>query len=172
MSSGDDRHTPHAARVVFSHCGTQSDRTCLTKLHLIIRTNVIFATSIKYCNSSNLNMAEKHVEVEGINYYTLFELPDSQDKTAPCVLLIHALMSNLHMYVKPTGIVVVQYLEHSLTLQPHNLGTMLQSRHSMQLVIVHSDMTMLATITPQHHKTPPRNDACLSAANSHITWMT
>ena len=43
-------------------------------------------------------MAEDNVDVEGINYYTLYELPDSQDKNAPCVLLVHALMSNLHMY--------------------------------------------------------------------------
>ena len=35
---------------------------------------------------------------KGINYYTLYELPDSQDKDAPCILLVHALMSNLHMY--------------------------------------------------------------------------
>ena len=43
-------------------------------------------------------MAEKNVDVEGINYYTLYELPDSQDESAPCVLLVHALMSNLNMY--------------------------------------------------------------------------
>lgn len=43
-------------------------------------------------------MAENNVDVEGINYYTLFELPDSQDESAPCVLLVHALMSNLNMY--------------------------------------------------------------------------
>ena len=43
-------------------------------------------------------MAEQNVDVEGINYYTLYELPDSQDKDAPCILLVHALMSNLHMY--------------------------------------------------------------------------
>ncbi|KAK5175892.1 uncharacterized protein LTR77_001032 [Saxophila tyrrhenica] len=41
---------------------------------------------------------EAHVEVEGINYYTEFSLPDSQDKNAPCILLVHALMSNLHMW--------------------------------------------------------------------------
>lgn len=43
-------------------------------------------------------MAESNVEVEGINYHTIFEPPDSQDKDAPCVLLVHALMSNLNMY--------------------------------------------------------------------------
>ena len=43
-------------------------------------------------------MAENNIEVEGINYFTLFEPPDSQDANAPCVLLVHALMSNLHMY--------------------------------------------------------------------------
>lgn len=43
-------------------------------------------------------MAESNVDVEGINYFTLFELPDLQDKNAPCVLLVHALMSNLNMY--------------------------------------------------------------------------
>lgn len=43
-------------------------------------------------------MAEQNVDVEGINYYTLYELPDSQNKDAPCILLVHALMSNLHMY--------------------------------------------------------------------------
>ena len=43
-------------------------------------------------------MAEANTEIEGINYYSLLELPDSQDKNAPCVLLVHALMSNLHMY--------------------------------------------------------------------------
>ena len=43
-------------------------------------------------------MTEGHVEIEGINYYTLYELPDSQDQNAPCILLVHALMSNLHMY--------------------------------------------------------------------------
>ena len=43
-------------------------------------------------------MAENNVDVEGINYYTIYELPDTQDKNAPCVLLVHALMSNLHMY--------------------------------------------------------------------------
>lgn len=39
-----------------------------------------------------------NVDVEGINYFTLYELPDSQDKSAPCILLVHALMSNLHMW--------------------------------------------------------------------------
>ncbi len=43
-------------------------------------------------------MAEANVEVEGINYHTEYSLPDSQDKSAPCVLLVHALMSNLHMW--------------------------------------------------------------------------
>ena len=43
-------------------------------------------------------MTESNVDVEGINYFTLFELPDSQDNNAPCILLVHALMSNLHMY--------------------------------------------------------------------------
>ena len=43
-------------------------------------------------------MAEGNVDVEGINYYTLYELPDSQNKDAPCILLTHALMSNLHMW--------------------------------------------------------------------------
>ncbi len=43
-------------------------------------------------------MAEQNIEVEGINYFTLFEPPDSQNVDAPCVLLVHALMSNLHMY--------------------------------------------------------------------------
>ena len=43
-------------------------------------------------------MDEQNVEVEGINYYTLLELPDDQSDTAPCVLLAHALMSNLHMW--------------------------------------------------------------------------
>lgn len=43
-------------------------------------------------------MAEANVEVEGVNYFTLYEPPDSQNESAPCVLLIHALMSNLHMY--------------------------------------------------------------------------
>lgn len=43
-------------------------------------------------------MAEQNVEVEGINYYTLLEGPDDQNDNAPCVLLCHALMSNLHMW--------------------------------------------------------------------------
>ena len=43
-------------------------------------------------------MAEQNVEVEGINYFTLLELPDSQKESAPCVVLCHALMSNLHMW--------------------------------------------------------------------------
>lgn len=37
-------------------------------------------------------------DATGINYYTLYELPHSQDKNAPCVLLVHAIMSNLNMY--------------------------------------------------------------------------
>ena len=44
------------------------------------------------------NDAEAHVEVGGINYYTLLEEPANGGKNAPCVLLIHALMSNLHMW--------------------------------------------------------------------------
>lgn len=43
-------------------------------------------------------MAEQNVEVEGINYYTLLEGPDNQASNAPCILLCHALMSNLHMW--------------------------------------------------------------------------
>jgi hypothetical protein len=65
-------------------------------------------------------MSEKHVEVEGINYYTLFELPDSKDNNAPCVLLIHALMSNLHMYVKLIVARVMECLGHLLSLLSTN----------------------------------------------------
>lgn len=48
----------------------------------------------------NQNPAEAHVELEGINYYTLLEEPTTTGTAgdAPCVLLIHALMSNLHMW--------------------------------------------------------------------------
>lgn len=42
--------------------------------------------------------AEAHVELEGINYYTLLEEPISGSKDAPCILLVHALMSNLNMW--------------------------------------------------------------------------
>ncbi|EMD00646.1 hypothetical protein BAUCODRAFT_178752 [Baudoinia panamericana UAMH 10762] len=44
------------------------------------------------------NPDESNVELNGINYYNLLEGPDSGDKSAPCVLLVHALMSNLHMW--------------------------------------------------------------------------
>ncbi|TKA67137.1 hypothetical protein B0A55_09323 [Friedmanniomyces simplex] len=44
------------------------------------------------------NPAEAHVELEGINYYTLLEEPSHGAPNAPCILLIHALMSNLHMW--------------------------------------------------------------------------
>lgn len=41
---------------------------------------------------------ERHVQLDGINYYTLLEGSGNSDKDAPIVLLVHALMSNLHMY--------------------------------------------------------------------------
>jgi 3-oxoadipate enol-lactonase len=41
---------------------------------------------------------EEYVEVEGINYYTLLEEPDNGNEDAPTALLVHALMSNLHMW--------------------------------------------------------------------------
>ncbi|GAB1739678.1 hypothetical protein NU219Hw_g4622t1 [Hortaea werneckii] len=46
------------------------------------------------------NASEAHVEIEGINYYTLLERPNtgSAGEDAPCILLVHALMSNLHMW--------------------------------------------------------------------------
>lgn len=44
------------------------------------------------------NPAEAHVEVEGVNYYTLLEEPTNGAEGGPTILLIHALMSNLHMW--------------------------------------------------------------------------
>ncbi|KAI6912138.1 hypothetical protein D0867_04668 [Hortaea werneckii] len=46
------------------------------------------------------NASEAHVEIEGINYYTLLERPNtgSAGEDAPCILLVHALMSNHHMW--------------------------------------------------------------------------
>ncbi|KAI7282481.1 hypothetical protein KC345_g3473 [Hortaea werneckii] len=46
------------------------------------------------------NASEAHVEIEGINYYTLLERPNtgSAGEDAPCILLVHTLMSNLHMW--------------------------------------------------------------------------
>ncbi|KAK5126032.1 hypothetical protein LTR85_011387 [Meristemomyces frigidus] len=48
--------------------------------------------------SMNHNPAEAHVELQGVNYYTLLEEPSSGEADAPCILLCHALMSNLHMW--------------------------------------------------------------------------
>ncbi|KAK5715876.1 hypothetical protein LTR15_009701 [Elasticomyces elasticus] len=42
--------------------------------------------------------SDAHVELDGINYFTLLEEPTDGNKDAPCILLIHALMSNLHMW--------------------------------------------------------------------------
>jgi 3-oxoadipate enol-lactonase len=44
------------------------------------------------------NPGESIVEIQGINYYTLLEEPDNGAKDRPLVLLVHALMSNLHMW--------------------------------------------------------------------------
>lgn len=43
-------------------------------------------------------MASTNTEVEGINYYTIYETPHNGNPSAPCILLVHALMSNLNMY--------------------------------------------------------------------------
>ena len=43
-------------------------------------------------------MTQDHVELEGINYYTLLERPHNGGKNGPYVLLVHALMSNMHMW--------------------------------------------------------------------------
>lgn len=43
-------------------------------------------------------MSERHVELDGVSYYTLLEQPSGNPQDAPIVLLCHALMSNLHMY--------------------------------------------------------------------------
>ncbi|KAK4543192.1 hypothetical protein LTR36_005742 [Oleoguttula mirabilis] len=52
--------------------------------------------------TSDLNMdqnpAEAQVELQGVNYYTLLEEPSNGAADAPCILLCHALMSNLHMW--------------------------------------------------------------------------
>ncbi|KAK5734500.1 hypothetical protein LTR17_008860 [Elasticomyces elasticus] len=47
---------------------------------------------------------EAHVELDGINYFTLLEEPTDGTRDAPCVLLIHALMSNLHMWDDTTKV--------------------------------------------------------------------
>jgi len=46
-------------------------------------------------------MAEQTIQIDGINYYTLYEQPPdtaSKSSPAPCVLLIHALGANHTMY--------------------------------------------------------------------------
>jgi 3-oxoadipate enol-lactonase len=104
-------------------------------------------------------MAEKHVEVEGINYYTLFELPDSQDKNAPCVLLIHALMSNLHMYdatvktLHAAGYSTLRYdhIGHHNTPSPRNSTTERRMSISGQLAYHMDDLTRhMNQIVKQH----------------------
>jgi len=96
------------------------------------------------------NDAEKHVEVEGINYYTLLEPPTSKSPeaaaAAPCVLLIHVLMSNLHMWdatvqaLHGAGYATLRYdhVGHHNTPPAHNEDANYHlddlTRHAHQLV--------------------------------------
>jgi pimeloyl-ACP methyl ester carboxylesterase len=94
-------------------------------------------------------MDERHVEVEGINYYTLYELPDSQEKNAPCILLVHAIMSNLHMYdstvkvLHKAGFATLRYdhVGHHNTPPPQTSTTERRMSISGQLAYHMDDLT-------------------------------
>lgn len=94
----------------------------------------------------NQNPAEAHVEVEGINYYTLLEEPTNGTTGAPTILLIHALMSNLHMWdatvkaLNEAGYRTLRYdhVGHHNTSPAHDAGAGYHmddiTRHAHQLV--------------------------------------
>ncbi|TKA34233.1 hypothetical protein B0A50_00213 [Salinomyces thailandicus] len=97
------------------------------------------------------NASEAHVEIEGINYYTLLETPPSTITTTtnnppPVVLLVHALMSNHHMWdatvrtLTTAGYTTLRYdhAGHHHTPPPHDPNRTYTlddlTRHAHQLV--------------------------------------
>ncbi|KAK3681907.1 hypothetical protein LTR37_020776 [Vermiconidia calcicola] len=101
---------------------------------------------------------EDNVDVEGINYFTLYELPDSRDQNAPCILLVHALMSNLHMYdatvkaLHAAGYSTIRYDHHKTTERRMSLGGQLAyhmddlTRHMHQLVKARTGQSHLKAV--------------------------
>ncbi|KAK5133597.1 hypothetical protein LTR08_007545 [Meristemomyces frigidus] len=104
------------------------------------------------------NPAEAHVELEGINYYTLLEQATNGAKEAPCVLLCHALMSNLHMWdatvktLNEAGCCTLRYdhVGHRNTPPPHGaLATYHMddlTRHAHQLVKARTGQSHLKAV--------------------------
>ncbi|KAK0923999.1 hypothetical protein LTR91_016366 [Friedmanniomyces endolithicus] len=90
--------------------------------------------------------AEAFVECDGINYFTLLEQPTNGAQHAPCILLIHALMSNLHMWdatattLHATGYRTLRYdhIGHNRTPAPNDTKAHYHlddlTRHAHQLV--------------------------------------
>lgn len=110
------------------------DLLALSKRPSFATYNTLLAVNVCQLNLSKMNQnpAETHVELEGINYYTLFEQPTNGDKDTPCILLVHALMSNLHMW--DATVKALQEAGYS-TLRFDHVG---------------------------HHNTPPAHDASAS----------
>lgn len=100
-----------------------------------------------------MDYEELHVELEGINYFTLLELPDNGRADGPVVLLVHALMSNLHMWdstvraLHEAGFRTLRYdhVGHHNTPPIHKAGTSFHmndlTRHAHQIVKARTGMT-------------------------------
>lgn len=111
-----------------------------------------------------LIVAKKKLTNGGINYYSLYELPDSQDEKAPCVLLVHALMSNLNMYdstvkaLHKAGYATLRYdhVGHHNTPPPQSKTTERRMSITGQLAYHMDDLTrhmhqLVKTRTGQTH---------------------
>ncbi|KYG45207.1 hypothetical protein M433DRAFT_4793 [Acidomyces richmondensis BFW] len=105
-----------------------------------------------------MDYQELHVELEGINYFTLLELPDDGRADAPVVLLVHALMSNLHMWdstvraLHEAGYRTLRYdhVGHHNTPPTHKPETNFHmddlTRHAHQIVKARTGMTRVHAV--------------------------
>ena len=104
------------------------------------------------------NSAEAHVELDGVKYYTLLEQPPNGALDAPCVLLVHALMSNLLMWdatvriLNHAGYRTIRYdhIGHRHTLPPQDLKASYHmddlTRHAHQIVKARTGQSHLKAI--------------------------
>ena len=103
-------------------------------------------------------MTEKRVDIDGVDYYTLVEGPQSKHQPEQYVLLCHALMSNSHMYdrtvraLNDAGYTTIRFdhVGHNDTPAPsHNNASYHMddiTRHMHQLVEATTDQKHLHAV--------------------------